>query len=745
MKSALKVMLLSTALLASAASAGTLSCHAPEPLGRSTTIRKFNVPQTSETLVAPDFADLTGSSVAELVQPGRRGRPYELGTVSARQRTPGDTYRTRDTLTLPGEKVLAVKTVAGSLVASDAPAVVLVASTTSTGDFRLRYVRGTNWQVERVCELDGPFSQAHFAAVTTGGDPVIFLRSAATVSLYSAVDGTEIRTIDVPGEDLFVVGQLDADSALEIAAAGNPGLIIDAATGAVEVSHPAGFFWDLAIGRTASGGHWLATTAQFSDEVTIYGTEPFATLWSIRPGNRERKLASHDVNGDGADELLVAGAFWVSPMQFPEEVRAYDIGSQAVLAAEPLEPYGDPGFLSARPGRVSNLPEVAVTYAGWSFEQIIATFTHPLGAATGGEQNWPQTGPFSGIAEGDFDNDSTGEIAFAGPSWGGSAHGGPLHVISASDWSSMWDMSTHYLPEYNLFPQIYDVASIASPYGPGRLLITAGRSTYASLAAIDGTTHAVRWKLGTVNGQPLPMGFRLVRHIEVGDTNGDGGDEILAAASDDGSALYPGIRLHLFNATGTELWHSDELPEHRDINALKLMAGQHGPASLALVSTDVSTLAFELPGQTPVWQIGGSAKGIHPLQSGGYAILHGDCSVERLDANHQSLWRRTHGAVICTAIHEPVAGGPLLVAGSAVPTSQATPTSLALHWLNPENGAQIGESARLMPDFAFGNRWKIVTTPGQSSVRVTAGGSWGLMEVEIPLPPTDVIFMDTFD
>jgi hypothetical protein len=156
-------------------------------------------------------------------------------------------------------------------------------------------------------------------------------------------------------------------------------------------------------------------------------------------------------------------------------------------------------------------------------------------------------------------------------------------------------------------------------------------------------------------------------------------------------------------------------------------------------------VAFELPGQTPLWEIAGSAVGVHPLHAGGYAVLHGDCSIQRLDANRQSLWRRPSGARACTAIHEPVPGGPLLVATGSTDGYLIDTTPTTLRWVNAENGAPVGISARLMPSFASGNRWKVVPTVNAQSVLVTAGGSWGLMEAEILVPPADVIFTTTWE
>jgi hypothetical protein len=271
MKSALKTLLLSATVLssvASASSAGALSCHVPEPLGRGTIIRRFHIPQTSDARVAPDFADLTGSGVVELVQPGLRGGLYELATVSARQRAADDTYRTRATLAFPGEHLLAVKVVQGSLVAIDAPTVVLVATKPPFGGIRLRYVRGDDWDVERLCELGGSFGLAQFAEVTAGGDPALYLRGNTDVSIYS-VNGSLMGSIDAPGVGGFAVGQLDADAAMEVVVEGTPGRIVDAVSGTVEVNHPPGFGRDVAIGRSGTGGHWLAAKAPLSNDVTL--------------------------------------------------------------------------------------------------------------------------------------------------------------------------------------------------------------------------------------------------------------------------------------------------------------------------------------------------------------------------------------------------------------------------------------------------------------------------------------------
>lgn len=739
MKSGFIGLLLSSvffAPLAVAAPPANMTCHAPKPLPHGTLVLRHVIPQTDNVEIPAELADLTGSGIAELVQPGSRGALFELATVSARERVGADGYRTRATLAFPGERILAVKTVDGSLVGIDEPRVVLVASMVpqAPSSMRLRYVRGSNWKIERECDLESPVAYARFAEVTAGGEPALYVLDQTGISLYSPVSGSLIRTIDLYGRQ-FAIGQLDADAAMEIVAEGTPGVVVDAVSGDVEDSYAPGFGRRIAMGRAIGGGHWIATTAPASQVVTIYSTAPVAATWTIPQQvwtSEPRQLAAYDANGDGADDLLVGGRFVVGPLQSALEVRFYDIATQAVIGAEPLQPYGDLTNLTAVTGRSQGSPEVAVTFAGYTPGYTLATFTHPFGTPDGGEQNWAQDGPFSAFAADDFNGDSLDDIAYGGPYNSGPALGGPLHVLAGADWSSVWSMPTAH-SIYTRFPQMHDLGSVRSPYGPGRLLITSGMSWYGSLAAIDGVDHSLRWIVGNVNGTPQPMGFREAQRLAVGDTDGDGDEEILVAANSTESLHYPGFRLHLFDTMGTEFWRSQVLPAQGEVNALKLFSAGEGRAALALVSTNVSTLAFELPGEAPVWTVADAALGAHRLQAGGYAILHGDCSVERLDAERQRLWRKPV-QVDCNAIHEPIPGAPLLVA-----------TGRTVRWIDADSGAQVGVSAQLMPRIASGNRWTVVPAADERHVVVTAGGNWGLMEAQVAVPSADTIFVDTLE
>lgn len=741
MKTATKALLLTATLICPLATAGSLNCHAPPPLPHGTVIRHFDVPQTANTAVAPDFADLTGTGVAELVQPGQREEAWGLATVSARERIAGNRYRTRATLPIPYEQIWAVKTIAGNLVGIDAPAVVLVASV-GWGHTWLRYVRGDTWQVERICDFGGS-GIARIAEIVEGGDPALYIGDDTSITVYSVIDGSLIRTIPVPGFSPFAVGQLDADPAMEVVGSGTPGLIADAVSGAIEATHAPGFGRELAIGRSAGGGHWLAASSTSSPAVNLFTTNPLVPTWTIPESGfstNPRKLAVHDADGDGTDDLLVAGEFLLIPTQLAYEVRSYDVNAQIVRRAEPLERFGMISYLAALPARQPGIPEVAATYSNQFPQSDLATFTHPFGDPANGEENWQQYGPFSALAEGDADGNTSREFVYSGTQNERSS-GGRLHVVSNSDWSVLWEMPTAYVPDYANFPQTFDVATIDSPYGPGQLLILSGHSTYGSLVAVDGTTHALRWKFGTVSGQPMPLGYRTANRMAVGDVDGDGQQEILVGASDSGAPDYPGSRLHLISPTGDELWNSDALTAHRDVNALRLLSGGNGRMPLALLSTNTGTLAFELPGRAPAWEVAGAALGIQPLQAGGFAILHTDCSIQRLDAQHQSLWRSRPVAISCTAIHEPIPGGPLLVStGDGYGTSP-----MKLRWLSAASGVQVGVSDSLMAQFASGNRWKVVPESDSTKVVVTAGGTWGLMQVEVPVPAEDVIFMDVFE
>ncbi|WP_325143236.1 hypothetical protein [Dokdonella sp.] len=169
----------------------------------------------------------------------------------------------------------------------------------------------TGWPLRLVRLLEAPnwsqFGSARIADVNNDGDfeIVVLLNTYPdTLEVYSLSSGAQLwsKQLSNNGARGLLIRQLDADPALEIVTGENAGTVIDGATHATEWQYKDGF------GSAIVGGRFSATGSRFSGiglRLTLFQSSPWSPLWD-EPFSANF-ASSHDLDGDGIDEVLFPG------------------------------------------------------------------------------------------------------------------------------------------------------------------------------------------------------------------------------------------------------------------------------------------------------------------------------------------------------------------------------------------------------------------------------------------------------
>ncbi len=108
-----------------------------------------------------------------------------------------------------------------------------------------------------------------------------------------------------------LLANLDADSALEIALAGTPGLIYDGVTRQLDWSYPDGFGSYLAAGRIGSGGTVGSAGALDWGYFTTFQGTPWSPVWDFSVFDIDA-VAVANLDGTGSDEFVQGDGHWGS-------------------------------------------------------------------------------------------------------------------------------------------------------------------------------------------------------------------------------------------------------------------------------------------------------------------------------------------------------------------------------------------------------------------------------------------------
>lgn len=710
------------------------SCLAEDQGSFQTQTMHFaTTPPLSPGAVGFQLADL-GLGAQELIEGGYQvgeGDQFYAPSISilfARERIGDLSYRTRAALPLLGEYLLSATPSAGNLFGASDPIVLVVTRAKDVPETRLRIVDGASWS--SACHYSLPMSAtaAAVAPDTSGGPWRLFLQDANSIHVYSLPDLTELRILTSAGGDGFALGQLDDDPAQEIIVAAAPGRIVDAVSGSIDWEYAPGFLQHVASGNFALNTYHGFVAAGY-DGVHVFSATPYALAWTVPTPQfsfNGQQFAVADVNGDQRDDLLVAGEH-TNGSQSIYSVRVFDTSTQQVLG-EIAEPnYEEITWLDALPGRTAGSIEIVEALKNNGLLQSVRTRALEAPAQAWEEQL--EVGPFTSFAVSDFLGGGTRQIMFTG-----SSSEKLPHVLDSISWL---DVGAGNLSGTNGNAPLItkDLVALQSQASAASRVALGGSQFFGAIAALKVGDWSVDWQFGVANNPNIaPLGDHTVDKMLAYDFNGDGVDDVIAGASEYGGNTAGALVGVYDGSNGNQLWQSDPMGGYyAHLTDLQLAQGQPPQQDILLVAAASAVYAFSMNDGTQLWTIPQAATVLTSLDNGNVVVASDGGIVRAFDTNHAMIWEAGAGVPI-TAIAQPVAEGPILVASAS-----------RLRWLAPDTGAQLGVSRPIASSLARGNRWSLEVAADQRSLEMIAGSDAGMFDVNVALPANDEIFYDGSD
>ena len=322
---------------------------------------------------------------------------------------------------------------------------------------------------------------------------------------------------EVPGAGGYdvVVGQMDTDASLEIAATN--GTVVDAATRAGQWTRTGGFGADLELAPIPGGTYQQLIAAAAWYDVYAYDVGKELPRWSIRAQLDIGALAVADVNNDGTPEVIIGDGQWGS-------IHVYDLVTQARKwkTANP-----EHGVTNIAVGDVDNDGVVDLLWgAGWSSTGSDHFF---VASTTGAHaikwQSIDLQGPFVGPAIGDLDGDGQAELVFCSVQSDSGYSSGRILVFDLAT-LSLRAMSAPVV-DNRAWTGVHDF-KLRDVEGDGRMeIVLAADNLYNGVVEIYGfdssNAFTLKWT-NTTRPEGSPFYF-----VELADLDDDGTVEIIAA------------------------------------------------------------------------------------------------------------------------------------------------------------------------------------------------------------------------
>jgi hypothetical protein len=432
--------------------------------------------------------------------------------------------------------------------------------------------------------------------VDTDGENEIILCTSSNLYVYSGNGVLEWELADVGGSDV-VVGQMDADDALEIAV--TDGNVIDTATKSVQWKWESGFGAILEAEDIDGDDMDELIAAERWYFVWAYDVDRELAKWSIQIFSDIGAIHVTDVDDDSVMELLVGEGQWGAILAFntvtQEQEWSIDNPEHGVtdVATGDIDNDGDIEVVWG--AGASSTGEDHLYVANWQTQQIEW-------------QNIHLDGPFIGPEMGDLDGDGRNEmvvVSWESDSGYGSGrilvfNGFTLKLLAISDeivGGSAWT-GTHDL-------DLYDVDN------DGRMeIVVAADRLYDGIIEIYDYEGFGQFNLNWTNStRPFGASFYSVK---VGDVDSDGFLEVVGGSGREHTGAE-GVFIYVYDYnTGEEEWHS-------------LQMGEYWDAITDLALGDVDLDGFDeiigMVGKGDVYVFDGPSKVIEDILSGSHTTL----------------------------------------------------------------------------------------------------------------------------
>ena len=505
----------------------------------------------------------------------------------------------------------------------------------------------------------------------------------------------------------LLLAQLDADPALEIVTSGAPGVIIDGATHATEWTYKDGFGDFLAPYHGGNTPEFVGAHAWNS--LAVFQSQPYSPLWDISVSN-VGAIDTYDFDGDGKDEIIEGDDQWGS-------VVVYDGQTHEPVLSIPHSSYS-----SSAVGAVDldhdGTREIAYEAAQTTDadDEVFALYD---GAS--GEPLWRlDRGPSAPYAGASVLSSATGGLRFlfaATPTYPYAPHWVELDGIGGT---VVWQSGA----ADTLLPQLAVAAFALPDAGAGAGFVLAGRgSPQWSIVAVDDATHAVRWRIGSDDGEPLADG--PVVAMAAIPRPGAAPDTGLACLEQSGG----GSRLFAFRlADGQSAWQSVLMSS----GCTGVMAGDFGGGSRLLVAVLGTTLrAYDATTHLLAWSLPEPADGATLLDgvAGREFVVFHDAQLTFHDASTRTVLRQFDLGEPVTAVQELGSIHALIVAAGG-----------RLRLVDGADGTVLATSDFLSSDLGAGNQLAVQAVNGRWFVG--AVGSAGAFRYLVAI---DHLFANGFD
>ena len=543
--------------------------------------------------------------------------------------------------------------------------------------------------------------------IDADGRDEIVIASFPGLHVYDIADGTQRWTLETPAVHDLLLEQMDADPALEIVLAAEPGLVIDGATQATDWSYKDGFGAYLAAGHFQSGGGAQFVAGNEWSPFMVFQSAPYSPLWDAETSDIGA-IAAGDFDGDGLDEVVEGDGQWGA-------INIFDSRSHQLRLSIPHAGWGV-GAIAAADLLGSGTAQIAF---GTIESDSAADDALSVIRGSDGATLWQITGarqpPFSAVAL---------SAASGAPKLFYGAQGyyyGPstIAALDALTGVEQWHMpgTDEADTPFDLFTvKALDIVSRGTE--PPLLAVGGSSNIDARVLGIDIGQQSVRWQAVTDSG-PLA-------DVAAIDVDGDGRDEVAACA---------GSRLFLFaGSDGAQLWQSVMLGNGD--TCVGLMAGRFdaGPSRLLVAVMPDSVRAFDAATHLLAWTLPVVADGATRLDVGvssrEFAVFAGS-NLDFYDGATRALLRQVDLGEPITAVRELDGIHHLLVAAGG-----------KLTIVDGVSGATLATSGFLGDGLAAGNQLAVSGGAGGRYL-IAAGSDAGVFRYAASLG--NAIFSDGFD
>ena len=423
------------------------------------------------------------------------------------------------------------------------------------------------------------------------GKAEILLTSPEALSVHTGSGALAWQVPGVGGFDV-VVGQMDADPALEIAVA--DGHVIDAGSHSIQWAHSGEFGFDLEVADIDGDGMQELVAAPRWYFVWAYDVDTQLPKWSIPMDLDIGAIRLANVDADPAIELLVGEGQWGS-------VLAIDTATQAEEWAIANPEHGVTSLALA------NVDGDAVVELLWGAGATSTGEDHlyvaSLGTRTIEWQNVHLDGPFVGPSLGDVDGDGRAEIVLASFTSDSGYGGGRVVVLDASTLAVRGISPTS---SGDGWTGLHDLKLRNVDADAALEIVIATDYVYDGLIRIydfDGATgtFSERWtNVERPDGSPF-------HSVEVADLDSDGSLEVIAGGGREHTGAE-GVFVYVFDlATGLREWRTFQLGSYwSHVAAVKVVREGGGHPDLVAMVDDESIYVFDGVTRTPIQIISGT-------------------------------------------------------------------------------------------------------------------------------------------